>query len=56
MGFDPGVKITVADVNLRRKKLAQIFHPDAGGSLEHMTRVNAAADALLAHLAKSKAP
>lgn len=50
MGFDPGEKLTAERVNVRRKKLAQIYHPDVGGSLEHMTRVNAAADALLAKL------
>jgi hypothetical protein len=52
LGFEPQEKLTIEAVNARRKALATVFHPDrAGGSVERMKRVNAAADLLVASLA-----
>ncbi len=45
--FGPTEKLTREIVKRRRKDLAAMCHPDKGGSVESMQRVNAAADALL---------
>lgn len=50
LGFPPDAKLTPEIVKQRRKDLANLFHPDHGGSVEAMRRVNMAADALLASL------
>ncbi|MFP5486712.1 MAG: hypothetical protein ACLGHQ_00195 [Acidimicrobiia bacterium] len=42
---------TERDVNEARRRLAKRAHPDAGGSVEQMQRINDAADAALRHLA-----
>jgi DnaJ-class molecular chaperone len=51
--FEPKEPLTVEKVKQRQKALARVFHPDvAGGSAEEMKRINAAADVLLAALAR----
>lgn len=50
LGFRPGQPLTPDDIKRRRRELAQLFHPDRGGSEETMRRVSAAADALIAEL------
>lgn len=53
MGFAPTEALTVELVRARKQALAQVLHPDKrGGSLSAMTRLNQAADVLLAKLAK----
>jgi hypothetical protein len=48
LGFSPELKLTRELIKERKRALAVIFHPDkAGGSVEAMRRVNAAADSLL---------
>jgi hypothetical protein len=48
LGFPPGARVTVEEVNRRRRELAVKFHPDKpGGSAAKMAEINAAADALL---------
>lgn len=51
LGFAATEPITEAAIKVRYRKLAQIHHPDKGGSLEKMTELNAAADILYAELA-----
>ena len=41
---------TIADVRAARRKLARELHPDAGGDERQMREVNAAFDAVIAHL------
>jgi hypothetical protein len=51
LGFAANQRLTVADVEKRRRELAAIFHPDKPlGSNETMRKVNAAADALISQL------
>ena len=50
LGIPLGVKITKEMIRARKRQLAAIFHPDAGGALEAMQRVNTAADKLLKSL------
>lgn len=50
LGFEPEVVLTAELVKDRRKKLAEVLHPDKGGSKTAMQRVNMAADALLESL------
>ncbi len=50
LGFAPTATITRADVKRRRQELSRLFHPDKGGNIETMQRINAAADELLATL------
>jgi curved DNA-binding protein CbpA len=50
LGFPPGSSPSAAEIRRKRKQLAAIYHPDAGGNTEAMRRVNAAADELLAEL------
>ena len=51
MGFEPNEPLTAELVKARKRRLAEVFHPDRqGGSAAHMQRVNAAADVLLAKL------
>lgn len=53
LGFEPAEILTIERVQDRKKALAKVFHPDLhGGSEAQMKRVNAAADVLLAKLAK----
>jgi len=52
LGFAPGARLDAAMIKNRRRELAQIFHPDHGGSPEAMKRVNLAVEALLAGLKK----
>jgi len=53
LGFERTEALTVERVQKRKQALARVFHPDmAGGSEAHMKRINAAADVLLAKLAK----
>lgn len=48
LGFPPGARVTVDEVNRRRRELAIRFHPDKpGGSVDKMAEINAAADELL---------
>jgi hypothetical protein len=51
LGFKVGEKVTVEQVNRRRRELARKHHPDRGGSVAQMATINAAADQLLADLA-----
>jgi hypothetical protein len=48
--FGPAEKLTTEVIKKRRKKLAEMCHPDRGGSDEAMRRINAAADVLLGSL------
>jgi hypothetical protein len=50
MGFAQGQKLTEDIVKDRKKALARKHHPDHGGSLDKMQRINAAADVLLGSL------
>ena len=52
MGFGADTPLTVKLVKERRRKLAELYHPDHGGSDAAMRRINAAADALLATFKK----
>ena len=45
-----GADATVQDVREAHRRLIAVVHPDAGGSAELATRVNAARDALIAEL------
>jgi hypothetical protein len=48
--FGPTEKLTAEAIKKRRKKLAEMCHPDRGGSDEAMRRINTAADVLLGSL------
>lgn len=48
MGFPVGARPSRADIKDRQRKLAILFHPDHGGGVEAMQRLNSAAQALLA--------
>ena len=51
LGFEPTEILTKEAIQKRRQALARVFHPDMqGGSLAQMTRINQAADLLLAKL------
>jgi hypothetical protein len=50
LGFPADLKLTPEIVKARKRKLAELFHPDKGGSPDAMRRVNQAADELLANL------
>jgi hypothetical protein len=51
LGFEPTETLTRERIQDRKRDLAKVFHPDrAGGSLQQMQRVNAAADTLFAKL------
>ena len=51
LGFEASERLTAEMVQKRRQALARVFHPDmAGGSTAQMTKVNQAADLLLAKL------
>ena len=52
MNFSATEPLTTQMIKDRKKALAQYFHPDKGGSLEAMQRLNRAADCLLASLAR----
>jgi curved DNA-binding protein CbpA len=41
----------VPEIKARQRELARLFHPDKGGSVRAMQRVNDAADALIAQIA-----
>lgn len=47
LGFEPGAPLTRSAVKDRQRKLADMFHPDRGGSKRAMQRVNDAARVLL---------
>lgn len=47
LGFRDDEKLTKKSVKDRQRALAELFHPDKGGSVEAMQRVNAAAQLLL---------
>jgi hypothetical protein len=49
--FNPSETLTREKVKARQRQLAEIFHPDRGGSVEQMQKINAAAEALLSQLA-----
>lgn len=48
LGFEPRAPLTVVDVERRRKDLARKHHPDLGGDVARMSRINQAADLLVA--------
>jgi hypothetical protein len=50
MGFTDKETLTVEQVKDRKRVLAKRHHPDRGGSVEMMARINDAADVLLASL------
>ena len=50
-----GEAATINDVREAHRRLIARVHPDAGGSLELATRVNAARDALVAELSRTPA-
>jgi curved DNA-binding protein CbpA len=50
MGFSGKDRLTVESVKDRRRVLAKKHHPDRGGSVATMARINDAADVLLASL------
>ena len=47
-----GEQASLGDVREAHRRLIAKVHPDAGGSAELATRVNAARDALVSHLAR----
>jgi len=47
LGFGPQEPLTPEMVGRRRKEMARRYHPDQGGSVERMARINQAADLLL---------
>jgi hypothetical protein len=47
LGFPPGSRPSREEIKSRQRKLASIYHPDVGGSLEAMTRLNDAVKKLL---------
>ena len=47
LGFQPREPITQEMVERRRKEMARKHHPDLGGSVDRMARINQAADILL---------
>ena len=51
LGFAQNSRPTKQEIQQRRRKLAGIYHPDAGGNERHMQRINEAADRLLAEIA-----
>lgn len=54
LGFQRGDEpLTVRAVEERRRKLARQHHPDRGGKLQTMQRINAAADLLISEIAGS---
>jgi len=50
LGFPPDKPLTKSEIKARQKELARVFHPDRGGSVRSMQRVNDAAAALLAQI------
>ena len=50
LGFAPTLNLTKELVKKRQRELARLYHPDQGGSLKAMQRVNDAAEKLLAML------
>lgn len=54
LGLAPGASTDA--VQAARRRLAKAVHPDAGGTAAEMQRVNAAADAALAELARVAPP
>jgi hypothetical protein len=50
LGFAVGTKLTRAMVKERQRTLAKLWHPDRGGSVKAIQRLNAAAAELLAGL------
>lgn len=54
LGLAPGASSDA--VQAARRRIAKDVHPDAGGSAADMQRVNAAADAALAELARKAPP
>jgi hypothetical protein len=50
LGFPANAKPTKEEIKRRQHELATLFHPDRGGSLRAMQRVNTAAAELLAKL------
>jgi len=50
MGFRPDEALTKTSIKARQRALADLFHPDKGGSVESMQRVNEAAQKLLKDL------
>lgn len=46
----PPGRVTVEQVETNFRKLARTAHPDVGGSVDAMSRINAARDAALAEL------
>ncbi len=53
LGFGMRDALDKPTVEKRRRDLARRHHPDRGGTVEAMTRVNAAADLLLGQIAKA---
>jgi len=47
LGFPAGSTPTKTQIKARQRELAQLFHPDKGGSLAAMQKVNDAVNALL---------
>lgn len=52
LGLSPGA--TAADIATARKALARSAHPDTGGSVDAMQRLNAAAETALAELDRAE--
>lgn len=50
LGFPHGQPLSRSIIKARRNQLAELFHPDRGGSDAAMQRVNAAVDQLLSQL------
>ena len=45
--FGPSEPITEDQIKKRKRALAALCHPDQGGSVEAMTKINQAADILI---------
>ena len=50
LGIPAAETVTAELVQLRRRQLGMLHHPDHGGSVDNMARINAAADAALKEL------
>lgn len=50
--FGPNEVLTEEKIKKRKKELARMVHPDAGGAAEEMARINLAAELLLKSLKK----
>ncbi len=50
LGFPPDKPLLASEIKARQRELARMFHPDKGGSVRAMQRVNDAATTLLSQI------